>query len=152
MKSCHRASLANELVAFDLQAVATAFVGDKHEARTDAGERGNYSDFKIRFIGGLGMKKLSIATALVAMTASAFAAEMPVKAPVVKAPIYKAPVTQVYDWPGFYIGVNAGGSVGRSRTHTNGSFPADANNPVPILLENETTFLSAIGAIAGGQI
>jgi outer membrane immunogenic protein len=62
--------------------------------------------------------KLLVAAALLAATASAQAADLPVKAPV-----YKAAVTQVYDWTGFYIGVNAGGSVGRSRTNTFGPTP-----------------------------
>jgi outer membrane immunogenic protein len=61
----------------------------------------------------------------------------------VKAPLYKAPAVQVYDWTGPYVGVNVGGSVGRSRTHT--------NDPGAVV-ENETTYLSAIGAIGGGQI
>jgi len=107
--------------------------------------RENYNWFQYSFFGGMEMKKLLMATAFVALSASASAADMPVKAPVVKAPIYKAPITQVYDWTGFYIGVNAGGSVGRSRTHTEGS-----SQGTP--LENETTFLSAIGAIGGGQL
>jgi outer membrane immunogenic protein len=55
----------------------------------------------------------------------------------------KVPAVQVYDWTGPYIGINVGGSVGRSRTHTN-----DPSS----LIENETTYLSAIGAIGGGQI
>jgi outer membrane immunogenic protein len=59
---------------------------------------------------------------------------------VVKAP--KALPAAVYDWTGFYIGVNAGGSVGRSRTHTED--PGAVN-------ENETTFLSAVGAVGGVQ-
>ena len=74
---------------------------------------------------------------------TAHSAEMPPKAPVYKAPVYKVPARQVYDWTGLYVGVNAGGSVGRSRTHTND--PGAGN-------ENETTFLSPIGAIGGGQI
>lgn len=74
--------------------------------------------------------------AAVAGIAAAEAADM-----AVKAPVHKAPVLQDYDWTGFYIGANLGGSVGRSRTHS-----ADAG-PVN---ENETTYLQAVGAIGGG--
>jgi outer membrane immunogenic protein len=50
------------------------------------------------------MKKLLIATAMLAVLGtSAFAADMPVKAP-----IYKAPPPPVYSWTGFYVGGNVG--------------------------------------------
>ncbi len=65
----------------------------------------------------------------------ALAADMAVKAP----PPALAPD---YSWTGFYLGVNAGGSVGRSRANV-----SDNNNVV-----NETTYLSPAGAIGGGQI
>ena len=56
------------------------------------------------------MKKLVIASlALAAFAAPAFAADMPVKAPVYKAPV----IAPVYNWTGFYLGLNAGGSWGR---------------------------------------
>ncbi len=77
-------------------------------------------------------------TVLAAGTVGAVAADLVVKAPVYK----KAPVVQAYDWSGPYVGVNIGGSVGRSRIHTSD----------PGAIENETTYLSAIGAIGGGQI
>ena len=78
------------------------------------------------------------ASILAVGTVGAQGADIPVKAPV-----YKVPAVQVYDWTGPYIGVNVGGSVGRSRTHT--------NDPGAVV-ENETTYLSATGAIGGGQI
>jgi outer membrane immunogenic protein len=49
------------------------------------------------------VKKLAIAISiLAATTVGAFAADMPTKAPV-------APVVTVYDWSGFYIGLQGGG-------------------------------------------
>ena len=46
--------------------------------------------------------------AAVAMTGSAFAADMAVKA---RPP---APIAPVYNWTGFYVGLNAGGGFGRT--------------------------------------
>ena len=84
------------------------------------------------------MKTSALAVAVLAAgTVGAQAADL-----VVKSPAYKAPVAQVYDWTGPYVGVNVGGSVGRSRVHTSD----------PGSIENETTYLSAIGAVGGGQI
>ena len=86
------------------------------------------------------MKKILIGAALIASAATAAnAADLPRKAPV-----YKAPILQVYDWTGFYIGVNAGGSVGRDLT-------SNAINSAA-LFSNERTHLSPAGAIGGGQI
>ena len=85
------------------------------------------------------MKKILVgATALVVGTMSAQAADL-----ARKAPVYKAPVAQVYDWTGFYLGANFGGSIGRDRTRStinNGAF------------SNEQSHLSPAGAIGGGQI
>ena len=90
---------------------------------------------------GIIMKKVLVgAAALVVGTISAQAADLPRKAPV-----YKAPILQVYDWTGFYIGVNAGGSVGRDRTRST----ATAGGATVF---NETTNLSPAGAIGGGQV
>jgi outer membrane immunogenic protein len=60
------------------------------------------------------MKKFllgSTAVAAMILSAPAFAADLPVKAPV-----YKAPVVVAYDWTGFYVGLNGGYSWGRSKT------------------------------------
>lgn len=87
------------------------------------------------------MKKMLITAAIVAGAATtAQAADL-----ARKAPVYKAPVMQVYDWTGFYIGVNAGGSVGRNRTSTAGSVLG-----TPFL--GERAHLSPAGAVGGGQI
>jgi outer membrane immunogenic protein len=60
------------------------------------------------------MKKFLLGSAGLAalvLGAPAFAADLPVKAPV-----YKAPVVVAYDWTGFYVGLNGGYSWGRSAT------------------------------------
>ena len=81
------------------------------------------------------MKKFLLTAAIVAGAATvAQAADLPRKAPI------KAPILQVYDWTGFYIGVNAGGSVGRDLTRATSAFA------------NEASHLSPAGAVGGGQI
>jgi outer membrane immunogenic protein len=50
------------------------------------------------------MKNLIAGVALIGTAVSAHAADLTVKAPYTKAP----PVAAVYDWTGFYVGVNAG--------------------------------------------
>ncbi len=61
------------------------------------------------------MKKVLLAgagiLALAAATMSAQAADLPARMPV-KAPAYVPP--QLYNWTGFYIGINGGGGWGRS--------------------------------------
>jgi outer membrane immunogenic protein len=61
------------------------------------------------------MKRILLASAaLIGTAVSAQAADL-----AVKAPYYKAPVVAVYNWTGFYIGVNAGVGIGRDRiTHS----------------------------------
>lgn len=61
------------------------------------------------------MKRILLASAaLIGTAVSAQAADM-----AVKAPVYKAPVMAVYNWTGFYMGVNAGVGVNRDRvTHS----------------------------------
>src|SRR5690242_10743769 len=57
------------------------------------------------------MKKLSTAVAAIALLGTpAFAADMPVKAPPM------APAAPVYNWTGWYAGVNAGASFGNAKT------------------------------------
>ncbi len=60
----------------------------------------------------------------------------------VKAPYVKAPVAMVYDWTGFYIGVNAGVGVGRDYTRL----------AVPAGLSFEASYLNPQGGVGGGQI
>jgi outer membrane immunogenic protein len=66
------------------------------------------------------MKRLFLAFAgVAALAGSAAAADLP------PAPYYKAPpaaYAPVYNWTGFYIGVNGGGGFGTSRWDTIGSF------------------------------
>jgi outer membrane immunogenic protein len=57
------------------------------------------------------MKRILLASAaLIGTAVSAQAADL-----AVKAPYYKAPVVAVYNWTGFYVGVNAGAGIGRDR-------------------------------------
>ncbi|CAN5193938.1 hypothetical protein BH11PSE4_BH11PSE4_09240 [soil metagenome] len=80
------------------------------------------------------MKRIFLASAaLIATAASAQAADM-----AAKAPYYKAPIVAVYDWTGFYIGVNAG--VGVARDRTGHSFTGDSLYQAPQ------------GGFGGGQI
>lgn len=80
------------------------------------------------------MKRILLASAALLGTAvSAQAADL-----AVKAPYYKAPIVAVYNWTGFYIGVNAGVGIGRDRTTHN--------------LNNDSLFISPQGGFGGGQI
>ena len=84
------------------------------------------------------MKKYLVGAALMATTIGAQAADL-----AVKAPVFKAPALAIYNWTGFYIGVNGGGSVGRDRTSlliNGGAISAEQSN------------LSPYGAIGGGQL
>src|ERR1700710_1778683 len=84
------------------------------------------------------MKKiLAGAAALLGTAVSAQAADM-----AVKAPYFKAPVAMVYDWTGFYVGVNAGVGLGRDYTRL----------AVPTLLGFEASYLNPQGGFGGGQI
>src|SRR4051812_32608043 len=87
---------------------------------------------------GTTMKKiLAGAAALLGTAVSAQAADM-----AVKAPYLKAPVAMVYDWTGFYIGVNAG--VGLGRDYTRLAVPAGPSF--------EASYLGPQGALGGGQV
>jgi outer membrane immunogenic protein len=61
------------------------------------------------------MKKTLAASTLAIITAgsAANAADLPVKAPV-----YKAPPAAIYNWTGFYAGLNAGVGVGQTKAKT----------------------------------
>jgi outer membrane immunogenic protein len=68
------------------------------------------------------MKRVFFAlVSLAALTGTAAAADLPPRqAPV---PYYKAPAAvPVYNWTGFYIGINGGGGFGRSTWDSTGSF------------------------------
>jgi outer membrane immunogenic protein len=91
------------------------------------------------------MKKILLATlAATALASSASAADLP-------GLVYKAPpVVPVWSWTGFYIGVNAGGSVG---VFSSNQLAAFTNGPLGtngLLLED--TRLAAPGAVLGGQV
>jgi outer membrane immunogenic protein len=90
------------------------------------------------------MKKtllLGIGLTALGMT-SAFAADLPARAPVyTKAPAY-APM---YDWSGFYAGLNVGGGSSHD-CYTLNSVAGTAINPV------SEGCHSATGALAGGQV
>jgi outer membrane immunogenic protein len=81
------------------------------------------------------LKALSLAAAVAVTGATAQAADLPVK--------YKAPiVAAVYDWTGFYIGVNAGIGLGRDLTSVSVApgFLTEVHRPMPF------------GGLGGGQI
>jgi len=83
------------------------------------------------------MKKiLAGAAALLGTAVSAQAADM-----AVKAPYLKAPVAMVYDWTGFYVGVNAGVGIGRDYTRL----------AIPSLLGFEASYLNPQGGLGGVQ-
>jgi outer membrane immunogenic protein len=80
------------------------------------------------------MKRIFLASAALLVTAaSAQAADM-----AAKAPYYKAPLVAVYNWTGFYIGVNAGVGIGRDRTTHS--------------LNNDSLYIAPEGGFGGGQI
>jgi outer membrane immunogenic protein len=84
------------------------------------------------------MKKiLAGAAALLGTAVSAQAADM-----AVKTPYLKAPVAMVYDWTGFYIGVNAGVGIGRDYTRL----------AIPAGPSFEASYLNPQGGLGGGQI
>lgn len=83
------------------------------------------------------MKRFFLASAAILATAlDAQAADM-----AVKTPYYKAPMVAIYDWTGFYIGVNGGVGIGRDRTlHT---IPGNSF---------DSLYLQPQGGVGGGQI
>ncbi len=68
------------------------------------------------------MKRVfSALVGLAALTGTAAAADLPPR--MAPQPYYKAPVAvPVYNWTGFYIGINGGGGFGRSAWDSTGSF------------------------------
>jgi outer membrane immunogenic protein len=92
----------------------------------------------------------ALTTFVLAVSGSAFAADIAVKAP----PPAPAPV---YSWTGWYVGVNAGASFGRAKTDFNGPItlnaattPVVSISPIPGLGGSDTE--SPSGFIGGGQI
>lgn len=83
----------------------------------------------------------TVAIAAATLAAPARAADMPVKAP----PPVAAPY---YDWTGFYVGANAGYSVGREPTTATAVEPAST----PPIVRHETFALAPAGALAGVQL
>jgi outer membrane immunogenic protein len=92
------------------------------------------------------MKKIAAAATFLALTAGpALAADMPLKA----APV---PVASVYNWTGFYIGLNAGYGWGDASSRND---PIDAASQSLFAGFNPSAFNTGFhqrGAIAGGQI
>ena len=82
----------------------------------------------------------AVAVAAIGSVGAATAADLPMKAPYLK-----APVAMVYDWTGFYIGVNAGVGIGRDYTRL--AIPAFPGGPTA-----EASYLSPTGGVGGGQI
>jgi outer membrane immunogenic protein len=85
------------------------------------------------------MKKILLAAALAGTALGGFSAAQAADLPA-KAKYYKAPAVAVYNWTGFYIGVNAGVGFGRSYTHIS-SGGADPRE-----------FVGGLGGFGGGQI
>jgi outer membrane immunogenic protein len=86
---------------------------------------------------GSDMKRLLATTAFLAAAVNAQAAALPARAPYLK-----APVAMIYDWSGFYIGVNAG--VGMGRDYTRLDIPGGPSA--------EASYLNPQGGLGGGQI
>ena len=76
------------------------------------------------------MQRLLLAVVLSVVAGHALAADMPMPAP--SPPPMYVPVAPVYNWTGFYIGLNGGGAFGQSNwTDSNPAlFPATGNFPV----------------------
>ena len=88
-------------------------------------------------------KPLLAAIGAIAMTASASAADLAAR-PYAKAP---APmIAAVYDWSGFYIGLNGGGATSRE------CWTITSNAGVPIVPNASEGCHNATGGLAGGQI
>jgi outer membrane immunogenic protein len=83
------------------------------------------------------MRKYAAAALLAATAFAAQAADLPAQAPYYKAPV----VTQVYDWTGFYFGVNAGIGLGRDLGRV----------AVPASNFYEASYITPFGALGGAQ-
>ncbi|MEW6639307.1 MAG: outer membrane beta-barrel protein [Pseudomonadota bacterium] len=83
------------------------------------------------------MKKYFAAACLIMTATAARSADLPIKAPA-----YKAEVAQIYDWTGFYAGMNVGVGVGQNK----------AMNATPAANVFTRFNMSPFGAAGGGQI
>jgi outer membrane immunogenic protein len=92
---------------------------------------------------GTAMKRLAISIAIALIGTRAFAADMAVKAP----PPAPAPV---YNWTGWYAGVNVGGSFGNVKTDFNIAPITVGTSTVPGFASSNTEHPS--GFMGGGQI
>ncbi len=92
------------------------------------------------------MKRILLSALLVAGAVPALAADLPVKARPMPAPVV------VWNWDGFYIGLNGGYSWGRSRTSVN-YFNTATGLPIvpPVGSITDATF-KLDGGVFGGQI
>ncbi len=88
------------------------------------------------------MRNIAITLAAVAFSGSAFAADMPVKAPL-------APVSSAFSWSGFTIGGNLGYGWGSGSSTVMLSVPTFPIGPVPVSIANSA---KPSGVIGGGQI
>jgi outer membrane immunogenic protein len=93
------------------------------------------------FVGRLGAIMKKLATCAVAVTGllgtSAFAADMAVKGPPVPPPV------PVYNWTGWYVGVNAGASLGDAET--------DIHDATTVTTAVHVIGLPALGPFFGGN-
>jgi outer membrane immunogenic protein len=103
--------------------------------RTECRTSSRFHHLKVYRWGG-DVKRIVTAALMTAVSISAHAADLPVKAPT-----YKAPVAAIYDWTGFYVGVNAGLGVGRDLTTIN----------TPATNFTESSHQSPFGALGGVQ-
>jgi outer membrane immunogenic protein len=94
-------------------------------------------------------KLLTASLTAAAMMGSAYAADLPARAP---PPPYVPPVP-IFTWTGFYIGVNAGGAF-RVRNHfdNNVFFPGVTTTPLLLLLANNNNNNNNGRFIGGGQV
>jgi outer membrane immunogenic protein len=103
---------------------------------------------------GAALRSLAILFVAAAFGGSAFAADLPAKAPVFKAP----PPAAAYSWTGFYVGANAGYAWGHSDPASNFTCPIPGAcpyiNPVQLAAFSAagTGSLSPNGFTGGGQV
>jgi outer membrane immunogenic protein len=92
------------------------------------------------------MKKLLLGTVAIAAlgmaAAPVFAADLPART-YTKAPVMVAPI---YDWSGFYIGLNGGGASSRE------CWTLTSNNAIPIVPNANEGCHNATGGLVGGQV